>query len=269
MVSSLRRVLAPVLVVGLVVGLVAVAAGALAWRSGVNPFAHGCSLERADGSVVDVDAERVRNASLMAAVAQRSGVPARALTEAIATSSAQSTMELREAERAVGEAADGSHAQNDDDAPALASALRGDRPASLWCSVEPPEDSDQTEQSNGLTANAETMLGDLRAAFGELSTGGYAPGGVDSGHSQDSAHYDGRAVDVFFRPVDEESTTDGWALAHYAVANAERLEINTVIYDDRIWTASRSAAGWRDYDAPAGPNQATLRHLDHVHIDVA
>lgn len=74
-------------------------------------------------------------------------------------------------------------------------------------------------------------------------------------------------MDVFFRPVDESNRVRGWAVAHYLVGNADRLDIRTVIYDDRIWTAGRD--GWRDYDAPSGPGDpAVLEHRDHVHVDV-
>ena len=50
-----------------------------------------------------------------------------------------------------------------------------------------------------------------------------------------SAHYDGRAIDVFVRPVSEDNKRRGWAIAGYLVAQADRLDINTVIFDDRIW----------------------------------
>ena len=88
-----------------------------------------------------------------------------------------------------------------------------------------------------------------------------------------SAHYEGRAIDVFFRPANARNSDRGWALAQYLVANAERLQINTVIFDDRIWTARRSFQGWRDYHvATAGKPAkvaAILEHRDHVHVDVA
>jgi hypothetical protein len=43
-----------------------------------------------------------------------------------------------------------------------------------------------------------------------------------------------------------------------------------VIFDDKIWTARRSGEGWRDYDAGSRSGDSTvLRHLDHVHVDVA
>ena len=82
-----------------------------------------------------------------------------------------------------------------------------------------------------------------------------------------SAHYDGQAVDFFFRPADATNNSAGWALAQFLVANADRLEVSTVIYDDRIWTASRSSEGWRDYEIDS--DDPVARHLDHVHVDVA
>ena len=38
-----------------------------------------------------------------------------------------------------------------------------------------------------------------------------------------SAHYEGRAVDVFVRPISAANTKRGWAIAHYLVAQADRL----------------------------------------------
>ena len=97
--------------------------------------------------------------------------------------------------------------------------------------------------------------------------GGFAPGGVGQGHGEESTHYDGRAVDVFFRPVTEENRREGWLLAHWLVAHAEDLDVQYVIFDDRFWSAHSSRGRWRDYDAPE-PGNEILRHLDHVHVDV-
>ena len=298
-------------------------AGVVAWQYGINPLATTgvCSVEFDDGTDVELDTEQAENASLMAAVAQQRGLPARAVSIAITTAYQESkirnvedgdrdsiglfqqrpsqgwgsqrqimrpsyainafydrletvdgyrSMDMHDAAQAVQRSADGgAYEQHELPARALASALTGNSPATFSCNIDAPDDSEQPERRNGLTSNANTMLRDVERAFGELSTGGYAPGGVDSGHSEGSAHYDGRAVDFFFKPVNADSKLAGWAVAHYVVANAERLEVRTVIYDDKIWTASRSSARWRDYDAPDGANQQTLRHLDHVHVDVA
>ncbi len=89
-----------------------------------------------------------------------------------------------------------------------------------------------------------------------------------------SAHYDGRAIDVFVRPIGPENRKRGWAMAYYLVAQAERLGIDHVIFDDMIWTSGRrSEDGWRDYDpgSTRGKPQSTvkiLEHRDHVHVDV-
>ena len=111
--------------------------------------------------------------------------------------------------------------------------------------------------------------GEVAGLFPDQPLGGFAPGGVRDGHMEGSAHYDGRAVDVFVRPVNATNRTRGWAIAQWLVSQAARLEISTVIFDDRIWTARRSDEGWRDYDVPSrSGDRAILEHRDHVHVDV-
>ncbi len=84
-----------------------------------------------------------------------------------------------------------------------------------------------------------------------------------------SAHYDGRAIDAFVRPVNDAEQRprlgDG-ALAWSPTPH--RLDVRTVIFDDRIWTAGRE--GWRDYDPPdvVRATSKILEHRDHVHVDV-
>ena len=101
--------------------------------------------------------------------------------------------------------------------------------------------------------------------------GGFEPGGVSTGHMEGSAHYEGRAIDVFFRPISDANKKRGWAMASYLVANADRLDVKTVIFDDRIWRAgSWSGDGWSDYRVPSSSrgDRAILEHRDHVHVDV-
>ncbi len=144
----------------------------------------------------------------------------------------------------------------DDAGPAL--SCRGSAATDL-----PREDLTAT----GLTPRAEQVRSELTAVFGEQSLGGFAPGGVGQGHGGDSTHYDGRAIDVFFRPVSEENRREGWILAHWLVAHADDLDIQYVIFDDRFWSAHLARAQWHPYAAPAPANEI-LRHLDHVHVDV-
>jgi hypothetical protein len=122
----------------------------------------------------------------------------------------------------------------------------------------------------GLTRRADVVRREVEAVFGDLALGGFAPGGVRDGHMEGSAHYDGRAIDIFVRPISAQNKERGWAIAQYLVAQADRLDVQTVIFDDRIWRAgSRSDDGWRDYDPPrSSGDRAILEHRDHVHVDV-
>ncbi|GAA1936684.1 hypothetical protein GCM10009797_32980 [Nocardioides hwasunensis] len=164
------------------------------------------------------------------------------------------------------------YADHERDGRALASALTGNSPEALWCDVrgDADEASDELDPS-GLVPRAVVVREDLEARFGSLSLGGFEPAGVSTGHMEGSAHYEGRAIDVFFRPVNAENRKRGWAMASYLVANADRLAVSTIIFDDRIWQAGRRAGdGWRDYRVPSSSrgDRAILEHRDHVHVDV-
>jgi len=155
----------------------------------------------------------------------------------------------------------------------LARALLGYEGGALTCTVNslqlgagpPREDPDRL----GLTPRAQTVRVAMREVFGKQILGGFEPKGVASGHIDGSAHYEGRAIDVFFRPVTAENQQEGWAQASWAVAHAEQLSVATVIFDRSIWSARRSVTGWRDYEHPGGPtDNPILLHEDHVHVDV-
>ena len=163
---------------------------------------------------------------------------------------------------------------SEDDARVVASALTGRSRHAFTCTHGGASDEESDElDSVGLTARAATVRNDLDGAFGRQRVGGFAPGGVTSGHQPGSAHYEGRAVDVFVRPISRANKTRGWAMAQYLVARADRLEIETVIFDGKIWTARRAGQGWRDYEPnTSGRSKAVaaiLEHRDHVHVDVA
>ena len=163
------------------------------------------------------------------------------------------------------------YAEHEPAARALASALTGHSPATLSCSLRPIDVDEQAPGPEGLTSRAQTVRDELAGNFDGLEIGGYEAGGVSSGHVDGSAHYDGRALDVFFRGYDDpEVKRSGWVVAHWLAANADRLGLATVIYDAQIWTARRSDEGWRAYTHPSGDtSDPTLQHLDHIHVDVA
>lgn len=184
------------------------------------------------------------------------------------------TMEITEAAQAVQRSAfPDAYADHEADARALASALTGNSPRGFWCETagDPDEASDKLDDA-GLVERAAIVREDVESVFGALSLGGFEPGGVSSGHMEGSAHYEGRAIDIFVRPINHDNRKRGWAIASYLIAQADRLSINTLIFDDRIWHAgSRSGDGWTDYDVPSssGGDRAILEHRDHVHVDVA
>jgi hypothetical protein len=158
------------------------------------------------------------------------------------------------------------------DGRALASALTGHSRAAFSCVVRDGggEVAAQSPGANGLTGRAERVRRDLQRSFGDVRLGGFAADGVSTGHMKGSAHYDGRALDVFVRPVTADNRRRGWAMASYLVANASRLKVDHVIFDKRIWSAGpRSEAGWRDYQPrDARGDAVVLEHRDHVHVDV-
>ena len=82
--------------------------------------------------------------------------------------------------------------------------------------------------------------------------------------------YWGRAVDIFVRPLNEANNRKGWSIAQYLVAHADRLHVQHVIFDGKIWSSGlRSSQGWREYDPGDRPgDRAVLEHRDHVHVDV-
>jgi hypothetical protein len=163
------------------------------------------------------------------------------------------------------------YADHEADARVLASALTGNSRHAFSCRLSDEPSAASTKlTSSGLTKRADVVRREVAAVFGDPPVGGFAPGGVSTGHMPGSAHYDGRAVDVFVRPISARNKIRGWAIAQYLVAQAERLKIRTVIFDARIWTAGeKSGDGWRPYDPPErSGDRAILEHRDHVHVDV-
>jgi hypothetical protein len=198
-----------------------------------------------------------------------------AFYDALAEVDGYQTMAITQAAQTVQRSAyPDAYAEHEADARALASALTGETTGGAFSCVvrdDFPEDSARLN-GRGLTARADDVRRELLAVFGDVPLGGFESGGAREGHMPGSSHYDGRAVDAFVRPVTAANRQRGWAIAQYLVAQADRLAIRHVIFDDRIWSAGRrSQDGWRDYRVPDGASgdQEILEHRDHVHVDVA
>lgn len=262
----------------------------------------GITSDRCEASLGDatvtLDVQQAEHAGTVAGLSVGRGHPARAATVALVVALADSDLEelpggdrdgvtallddvvgvpgyrRLEVADAAAAAAGGEAADYEDhvaDARVLASALTGNSEEAFSCRLEGDHDEAPDELlPSGLVARAEAVREDILEMFGPIPLGGFEPRGVSTGHMEGSAHYEGRAVDAFFRPVNAANQVRGWALAQYLVSQADRLAIRTVIFDDRIWTSGlRSGQGWRDYDPPARSGDAAiLEHRDHVHVDV-
>ncbi|MGA8845035.1 MAG: hypothetical protein WB471_00280 [Nocardioides sp.] len=320
--TTKQRLVAPLVVLG--AGALVVSGVVVGMDDLSLPFAAGeACVAEVDGHRVEVSIEQAENAATIAAIGVRRGLPARAVSIALATAYQESdlqnidygdrdslglfqqrpsqgwgtemevqdpvyatnafydalvdvsdyrTLPITEAAQAVQRSGfPSAYADHEQDARALASALTGNSAEAFACRLDGElEAGDPRLVDSGLTERADDVRADLEERFGDLALGGFAPGGVRDGHMEGSTHYDGRAVDIFVRPVNDENRKRGWAIAQYLVGQADRLAIQTVIFDDRIWKAgSRSGDGWRDYNAPSGSgDRAILEHRDHIHVDV-
>lgn len=226
----------------------------------------------------EVDLEQARYASLISATGVQRGLPARASSIAIATGFQESKlhnidygdrdsvglfqqrpsqgwgtaeqltdphyaigaffdalvevegyrqMEITKAAQAVQRSAyGGAYAKHEAYSRALASALTGYTEAAFTCRVHEPGD-----------GSAEQLHGDVTGAFGEVEA---------------------EKLNRGMRYAAADART-GWAIAHYAVANAKRLGVHAVAFDGRRWRAEHSADGWTRHDeAESGAVTVTL-----------
>jgi peptidoglycan hydrolase-like protein with peptidoglycan-binding domain len=124
-----------------------------------------------------------------------------------------------------------------------------------------------------------TAVGDLlKATYGSFY-------GIDRTCGTDplptSEHYDGRALDYFLdvhvaRQRAEAQAFIAWLFADDAqgrpYANARRLGVMYLIWNNRIWGAYRASEGWRPYSGCASRTSSaydTTCHRDHIHISLS
>ena len=252
------RVAAPVLLAAaLLVGVL---------RLGADVVGPDCTLT-VGGQEVGLSRAQARDATTLAAVTRRDGLTQQHLADALgaALEDAEGSLTAAGAARAL--LADAPRA--DAATFSLGRALLGYGTDRLTCDADVEPVARQTEGDGGLTPRAERAKDALLAVSGRLPLGGFAPGGVRDGHIAGSAHYEGRAVDVFYRPVTDRNRQRGWTAAQWLVAHADELDLAVVIFDRQLWSAARAGEGWRPYRHPSGnTTNPVLLHLDHVHVDV-
>lgn len=224
-----------------------------------------------------LDLEQGRWSALMAAIAQRRGLPPRATTIAIATAYQESKI------------------RNIDYGDRDSVGLFQQRPSQGWGTVEQISDPryaigefyDALVKIDGYEDMAITKAAQKvqRSAYGGAyaqhesnaralasSLRGYSPADFTcqfnpSGSGSTTAVAED--VRLAFGDIDVDVRGDdasyplaggradvearGWAIAHYLVGNASTLRISAISFDGRAWSAERSFQGWVTYKA-ASPN---------------
>lgn len=166
-------------------------------------------------------------------------------------------------------------------APAPADPANLAAPAALAGSVPVGCVVDDPTTDGCVTATTAHALAEIDRTFG-----GYRQGpkirsaGCWDRHAWNPAsdHPKGRGCDFFFGKAGvfpEGAQRDaGWELAHWLRANAEPLQVKYLIWQGRIWQASKNVdvEGWgRPYRGGGvyDPNDVTGGHWDHVHVSFA
>ncbi|MET8831143.1 heavy metal transporter [Streptomyces sp. NPDC004610] len=146
------------------------------------------------------------------------------------------------------------YAKHEPDAQLLADAFTGRAAATLTCGGR-PDASQSPAPGQTRAAGPDAVRSALVRDFGQLEQTGAevgTRGAPAPGPSGVTAQAVGRTVTV---PVSADGTDggpvgeQGWRIAHWAVANAADLGIESVSYAGREWTAGSSEKPWRTTDS--------------------
>ena len=102
---------------------------------------------------------------------------------------------------------------------------------------------------SGVNPNITAVHRAVCAMFPEISTYGTL--------RSDGEHAQGIAMDIMV------SGARGYEVAQWLQANAAELNINYLIYSQRIWSVERNSEGWRWME---DRGSVTQNHYDHVHV---
>jgi hypothetical protein len=240
----------------------------------------GCTAV-ASGRTVTLDAEQASNAAVITAIAVKRKLPARAATIALATALQESKLRnltygdrdslglfqqrpsqgwgtraqvtdpvyasnafydvlvkiegyrslsvTKAAQKVQRSAFPSAYADHEADARVLASALSGNSPAAFTCVFSPTHDKTEQPGGSGLTARADALA---HAAERELGATVAASGAK------------GTSVDLHLESGSGTPAVDGWALAHWAVARGQAMQVIAVGTTDRSWSRTDRPDHW-------------------------
>ena len=277
----------------IVLSVAVIAAGAWAWWNGsvgsVTIRPHCTAV--ANGSTAEVEPEQAGNAAIIAGIAQRRGLPARAASIGIATAIQESKLrnisygdrdslglfqqrpsqgwgtkkQLLDpvyatnafydvlskidgftslpitdvAQKVQRSAFPSAYADHEPEARIIASALSGYSPAGFTCELRAPSGlSAQQPGDSGRTARADDVV-----TAAEQEKGAAAPTTAGSGR-----------VLRYGTGGDRQA----WALASWAVARADGLNITRVAVAGKVWDRSKSSKGWQDADKPVAGSRVSI-----------
>ena len=169
--------------------------------------------------------------------------------------------------------------------PALAS------PARAGDATVPPIPTGLPAAIEGLSPYVPDTACDLRNRAGTLKLGNLIKATYANSYSTlractgatkpNSEHFDGRALDTFFNVRDTAQRANANALITWLLAtddkgntfaNARRLGVMYIIWNNKMWSSYRTSDGWRPYlncaTTPA-PSADTNCHRNHIHLSLS
>ncbi len=263
--------------IALVGAIAVVVAVGIAFNRGLGPLPNpeGCSAHVA-GTIADLSTEQAQNASVIAAIGVRRGLPARAVSIALATAYQESKLvNLNHGDRdSVGlfqqRPSQGWGTARQIENPYYAAnrfydglvKIHGYEHMSITAAAQQVQHSGYPDAYTAHAADARALASALTGySPAKFSCVVHTPVAATSRRPARTVHRD--LVHAFGRlPVSahhHELTVrvsdgvHGWAVAHYLVAQAKRLGITELGYHGRVWSAgSSSEQGWRRvHDASA------------------
>jgi hypothetical protein len=254
--------------------VVAVVAGVMVavWRgTGPLPDPPGCSATVA-GRTVDLEPDQAENASLIAAIGVRRGLPARAVSIALATAYQESKIRnLTSGDRdSVGifqqrpSQGWGTAAQISDEYYAINKFYDALAKVPGYETMRITEAAQKVQRS-GYPEAYQAHADDARALASALT--GYSPGGtfsciVDSPKRPGTAAAASAALTKAYGDLaikrtgahqdftvtvaaGQDGNRAGWSIAEFLLAHADRLRVTRVTFDGKVWrTGGDSGKGW-------------------------